>query len=75
MKSGSVLKNALVCDNVIINIDCIIRDGVMLDKNVEVKEGVTLEKNMLASLLEVGSDSKGNVSFKKTDKVDEEYFA
>ena len=63
VKSGSVLTNALVCDNCVINTDCVIPDGVMLDKNVEVKDGVTLKKNTIASLLEVGSDSKGNVSF------------
>ena len=74
VKSGSVLTNVLVCDNVTINIDCIIRDGVMLDKNVEVKEGLTLEKNMLASCLEVRSDSKGNVSFLETKDVNEDFF-
>ena len=63
MCSGSILTNALVCDNVVINSDSIIHDGVMLDKNVEVKDGVPLEKNTLASCFEVGSDSKGNVSF------------
>lgn len=76
IKSGSVLKNALICENVVLNCDCVVSDGVMLDKDVEVADGVTLEKNLLASCYEIGFDSKGNVSFKKQDveKGDEELF-
>ena len=46
----------------------------MLDKNVEINEGITLDQNTIVSCNELGTDSKGKLSFQHAKEAYEAFF-